>query len=232
MTATSDTASSPAIRSLIPARIDRLPWSGSTPGWRPLSASPESSTVPSMLELTRGEVEEAQQGKDDQRLARAARSCQRDRSAGGELQVQAAENGAWAVRVGRDGSPQGDGDGPRPLGTGSQRVRAAGLVCGLVDHGLGSEPRSARRVRDARLTGRRPTALGRPWNRPATPRARKTRTPSSTGPVRPACSAAEAAQATPARPTPPASAHAVRPSPTAAATALVRAPTIRSRSAS
>ena len=27
MTATSDTASSPAIRSLIPARIDRLPWS-------------------------------------------------------------------------------------------------------------------------------------------------------------------------------------------------------------
>ena len=27
MTATSDTASSPAIRSLVPARIDRLPWS-------------------------------------------------------------------------------------------------------------------------------------------------------------------------------------------------------------
>jgi hypothetical protein len=27
MTATSDTTSSPAIRSLIPARIDRLPWS-------------------------------------------------------------------------------------------------------------------------------------------------------------------------------------------------------------
>ena len=58
--------------------------------------------------------------------------------------------------------------------------------CSGSGTGRGREPRSARRARDARLTRRRPTASGRPWNRATTPpRARKTRTPSSTGPIRP-----------------------------------------------
>ena len=59
----------------------------------------------------------------------------------------------------------------------------------------GSEPRLARRVRDARLTGRRPTALGRPWNTAATP-----------GPERPGRRARQgrsARLAAPRRPRPP-----------------------------
>src|SRR6202012_2847058 len=107
-----------------------------------------------------------------------------------------------------------------------------GSSAGSPEAGRGREPRLARRVREARLTGRRPTAAGRPWNRAATAKARETGAPSSTGPIRPARSAAAPVQATPASPAPPASAHAARPSPVVVAAALVRAPRTRSRWAS
>ena len=64
---------------------------------------------------------------------------------------------------------------------GAGRGRGAGSSAGSAGTGRGREPRLARRLREARLTGRRPMASGRPWNRAATPSARKTRTPNSTG---------------------------------------------------
>ena len=47
MAATSDTASSPAIRSLVPARIDRLPWSRfHAPGQRASKALRPAAAIP------------------------------------------------------------------------------------------------------------------------------------------------------------------------------------------